>query len=108
MPGTTIARGNTFAEKIFTTTITPAQVAQNATAEQTFTVLGMQVGDYLNIQSVAAQTSGIIVGNVRVTALNTVSIQFANVTGSAATPVAGMYGCIMGRPESLPLDTNAL
>lgn len=108
MGSTTLSRGNIQDEKLFAISITPAQVLANTTAEQTFTVLGVSVGDYINLGSAVAQTTGIVVGSVRVTAPNTISIQFANITAGALTPVAGTYGVIWGSPENLPLDSNAL
>lgn len=106
MPGTTIPRGNILNTVLFTSTITPAQVLANITAEQTFTVLGVAVGDYINCSSGLAQTSGILIGTVRVTAPNTISIQFANITAGALTPVAGAYGFVWGRAEGPTMPTN--
>lgn len=108
MPSTTVARGNILEEKLFAISITPASVAANTTAEQTFTVTGVNPGDYINIASATAQTTGIIVGNCRITAPNTVVVQFGNFTALAATPVSGTYGVIWGSPENLPLESNAL
>ncbi len=108
MGSSTLARGNIEAEKIFSISITPSQVAANTTAEQSFTVLGIAPGDYINVASAAAQTTGILVGNVRITAANTLTVQFANITGAGLTPVAGTYGVVWGSPENLPLETNAL
>ena len=108
MGSTTLARGNILEEKLFSISITPVAVAANTTAEQSFTVIGISVGDYINIASSAAQTAGIIIGNCRVSATNTLTVQFGNFTAQSATPVAGTYGVIWGAPEQLPLDSNAL
>ena len=108
MGSTTLARGNIDQEKLFSISITPVAVAANITAEQSFTVLGISVGDYINIASASAQTAGILIGNVRVSAANTLTVQFANITSGSLTPVAGTYGVIWGSPENLPLDSNAL
>lgn len=107
MPSTTISRGNIINTKLFAVSMTPSQVAPNTSAEQVFTIIGVQPGDYINCQLGAAQTAGIFIANVRVTAINTVSMQFANITAGALTPVSGTYGFIWGRPENLPLDSNA-
>lgn len=104
MPGTTLARGNILSCELFAASLTPAQVAQNTSAEQSFTVLGVgSVNEYINCQSVQAQTAGIFIANCRVSAPNTVAITFANITGSPATPVSGIYGFIWGKPENVPL-----
>lgn len=108
MGSTTLARGNIDAEKLFSISITPVAVAANTTAEQSFTVIGINPGDYINIASAAAQTAGIIIGNCRIPAANTLTVQFGNFTGGSLTPVAGTYGVIWGSPENLPLDSNAL
>lgn len=107
MPGTTIPRGNVLITKLFATTLTPAQVAANTTAEQTFTIQGLAVGDYINTNFSGAQTAGIFIANCRVSATNTVSISFGNCTGGALTPVSGTYGFIYGRSENSPLPTDA-
>jgi len=107
MPSSTISRGNLLNQKLFALTLTPASVPAQSSNEQTFTVYGINVGDYLNCQYGVAQTAGILVGNVRVAAQNTAAIQFVNCTVSTATPAAGLYGFAWGRPENLPLDTNA-
>jgi len=86
----------------------PASVAAAVTAPQTFTILGVQPGDYINCQCGTAQTAGISVANVRVSAVNTIIVDFNNSTAGALVPVAGPYGFVWGRPEYLPLDTNAL
>lgn len=68
-------------------TISPAQVAANTTAEQTFTVTGARVGDVVFVSKPTAQ-AGLGVVNVRVTASNTIGITFSNNTGSPITPTA--------------------
>ena len=107
MSGTTIPRGNILITLEFATIITPVSVAANTTAEQSFTIPGLQVGDYINAASPGAQTAGILIANVRVSAANTVAIAFANITGGGLVPVSGLYGFVLGRPENLPLPTNA-
>lgn len=44
-------------------TLTPASVGANTTAEQTFTVPGLQVGDSLDINK-ASHQAGLSIGNV--------------------------------------------
>lgn len=71
-------------------TLTPAQVAANTTAEQTFNVPGLQVGDSLYINKASHQT-GLSIGNVRVSAANTLAIQYVNTTASPITPTSEQY-----------------
>lgn len=111
MSTTTIVRGNIIQTKVFGAALgptAPASVAANVTAPQTFTVLGVQPGDYINCQCATAQTPGISIANVRVSAVNTIIVDFNNSTAGGLVPVAGPYGFVWGRPEQLPLDTNAL
>lgn len=71
-------------------TLTPAAVAANTTAEQTFTVPGLQVGDSLDINK-ASHQAGLSIGNVRVSAANTLAIQFVNTTAGSITPASEQY-----------------
>lgn len=107
MPGTSIPRGNILYTKQFALVLTPAAVGANTTAEQSFTIPGLQVGDYLNCQCAGAQTAGISVANVRVTGPNTATLAFNNSTAGSLSPASTTYGFIWGRPESLPLPVDA-
>jgi hypothetical protein len=71
-------------------TLTPASVGANTSAEQTFTVPGLQVGDSIDINKASHQT-GLSIGNVRVSAANTLAIQFVNTTGSPIVPTSEQY-----------------
>lgn len=106
MPGTTIPRGNILNTVMFAVVLTPVQVAPATSVEQSFTIQGLQVGDYLACQCQGAQTAGISVSNVRVTAPNTAALAFNNATAGALTPAATTYGFIWGRGENYPLPTN--
>lgn len=108
MPSTTICRGNILYNILVGATLTPVAVAQNITAEQSFTVQGLQVNDMVQVASQVAQTAGISVSNSRVSAANTLTIAFANITGGSLTPVSGSYSIEVNRPENLPLPTNAV
>lgn len=71
-------------------TITPASVAANTTAVQTFTVNGLAVGDSIDVNKPSHQ-AGLSIGNVFVSAANTLQIQFVNTTGSPITPASEQY-----------------
>ena len=74
--------------KNYNATLSPALVAINTTAEQTFTVTGLEVGDtVLSINKPTAQAGLGIVG-FRVSAVNTLAITFINATGVSITPTA--------------------
>jgi hypothetical protein len=77
-------------------TITPASVAANTTVEQTFTVPGLVLVDNVDV-STPSLVAGISVTNCRVSAANTLAIQFANNTAGALTPPVGTYNILVVR-----------
>jgi hypothetical protein len=81
--------------------ITPTAVSAQSTNEQTFTVPGLKVGDFVEIQK-PTHTSGVTFGNVRVSAANTMAIQFINPTTGSVTPTAEQYLVFWFRPEFAP------
>lgn len=91
MPSTTITRGNILSYTLLQTNITPAATAANTSAAQTFTVPGLVTTDIVHVSCSGAQTAGIFIANARVSAANTLSIQFANCTGTSATAASGNY-----------------
>lgn len=70
--------------------LAPASVAANSAAEQTFTVPGLLVGDSVDINKPSTQ-AGLSIGNVRVSAANTLAIQFVNTTAGAIVPTSETY-----------------
>lgn len=68
-------------------TLSPAQVAANTTAEQTFTVTGVRVGDAVHVTKPTSQ-AGLGIVNVRVSASDTLAITFSNNTAAPITPTA--------------------
>ena len=108
MPSTTISRGNIQYAVAMGATITPTSVTLASSAEQSVTVPGVLVGDVVSaVVPPSAQTAGIVISYARVTAVNTVSINFGNVTAGNLTPVAGLYAFHILRPENQPLPTTA-
>lgn len=71
-------------------TLTPTSVAANSTAIQTFTVNGLAVGDSIDVNKPSHQ-AGLSIGNVFVSAANTLQIQFVNTTASPITPASEQY-----------------
>jgi hypothetical protein len=106
MPGpATLPRGNIALAMILQTTISPASVAANTTAEQTFTVNGLLLGDIISVTKPSAQ-AGLGIVNSRVSAANTIAITFANATASPIVPTASeTYIIELNRPESAALPT---
>lgn len=89
MPGSAdIPSGNIQLIMLLQATLSPAQVNTVTAPEQTFTVPGLQVGDFVQVQKPTAQAGLGIVGS-RVTAANTLGITFVNPTAGNITPTAG-------------------
>jgi hypothetical protein len=80
-----------------TAVLSPAAVAANTTAEQSFTVTGARVGDLIQVNKPTAQ-AGLDIGNVRVVSNNTVGITFVNATASPITPTASESYIFVGLP----------
>lgn len=74
----------------FSQSLDVASVAANTSAEQTFTVTGLVVGDMVFVNKPSA-SAGLGVVNARVSAANTLAITFMNSTGSAIDPAAETY-----------------
>ena len=68
-------------------TLSPASVAANTTAEQTFTANGVRVGDVVYVSKPTSQ-AGLGIVNVRVSASNQIAITFSNNTASPIVPTA--------------------
>lgn len=93
-----ITLGNTYGIMVATVTITPASVGAATTAEQTFTVPGVRVGDYVGVTGVTQ--NGVAIGQARVTAPDTVGVRFINTTAGGLAPTAGAYQFLVVRPDS--------
>lgn len=74
-----ILNGNVRAIWLTSLTIDPASVATITTAEQTFTVPGLRVGDAVFVNK-PSLTTGLGVANARASAANTLAITFVNPT----------------------------
>lgn len=106
MPSTTLGRGNILASSILGPTLTPVAVAGSTAAEQSFTIAGLQTSFFVNLISQGAQTAGIGIVNVRVSATNTLTVEFSNSTAGTLTPVAGVYLMCVDDPEPDILPVN--
>lgn len=71
----------------YTATLSPAEVAADTCAEQTFTVTGITAGDVVFVNKPTAQ-AGLGLGGVRASGANEVGINFCNNTVAGITPTA--------------------
>jgi len=98
--------GNIVKQSVISVTLSPAEVAANTSAEQTFTVNGLAVGDHVVVNKPTAQAGLAIVGT-RVSAANTLAITFGNFTGAGITPTASQtYLVLVSRKDRTVTDGN--
>lgn len=78
---------------VFSASLTPSSVSANTSAEEEYTVTGVSLSplDKVFIGSMPAPTAGTVVGGVRVSNTNKISINWGNLTGSGKIPAAGTY-----------------
>lgn len=82
-------------------TLSPTSIAPNTSAEQTFTVPGVHLGDFVGIQNSGANQAGLDITNSRVTANGTIGITFGNLTAATITPTAStVYTVLIVRGEN--------
>jgi hypothetical protein len=70
---------------VYSQALTPASVAANTTAEQSFTVTGLVASSVVVVNKPSAQ-AGLGIAGARVTGANNVGIVFQNYTATAITP----------------------
>lgn len=73
---------------VYSAVLTPASVAPNTTAEQTFTVTGVVSGSAVLVNKPSAQV-GLSIMGARVSTTNVIAINFCNATSATITPTAG-------------------
>lgn len=97
-----ITMGNVRGAYIASVTINPASVATITTAEQTFTVNGLLVGDVVFVCK-PTNTTGLGIANARVSAANTLALTFVNPTAGAVDAASETYLVAVFRPDGVPL-----
>lgn len=98
---TTIPSGNVKGEWALAVTLSPAAVANATSAEQTFTVTGLLLGDHITVNKPTAQAGIGIVGS-RCSANDVLAITFMNATAATVTPTASeVYLVKISRVDNL-------
>ena len=82
-------------------TIDVASVAINTTAEQTFALPGLRVGDFVFVNK-PTLNAGLGVAGARVSANDTIAITFVNATVGAIDPASQTYTVFWFRSEDGP------
>lgn len=104
----TLARGNVVNNWVLALTLSPASVANAITAEQTFTVTGVRLGDCVTVNKPTTQ-AGLGISGSRVSAANVLAISFINATAATITPTASeVYTVWVSRPENISNNASAL
>lgn len=102
-----LAFGNIKATFLLTIALTPVATASATTAEQLFTVPGLQLGDQISgITFLGAFSSLVDMVNYRVSANNQLAIAFSNNTAGSLTYPAGNFYVEVNRPyPGLPMSS---
>lgn len=102
-----ICRGNLQSTLVLSVSLTPVAINGTTSAEQTFTIPGLLVGDQISALSLqAAWTVLVDIVNYRVSANNTLAVSFQNNTGGSLTPPAGTYLLEVNRPSQSSLPNS--
>ena len=94
-----ILTGNVAEMGIVTFTYDPANQAVNDTDEDTVTVTGLRVGDFVVVNK-PTHTDGIGLTDARVTAADTLSVTWVNPTAGAVNMTSETYTLLWFRPDS--------
>ena len=102
-----VITGNVQSMVAVSLTLSPASVAANTTAEQTFTCPGIRTSDFVCGISKPTAQAGLGIVGLRVTAANTVGITFSNNTAAPIVPTASeVYLVQVARPDSVQPGVN--
>lgn len=91
-------------QAVLSIAVTPASVGAATSAEQTFTVSGLAVGDFVSISSTASTGNATAIAGARVSAADTLAVRYINPTAGALTPAADTYLVLVAR--SYPVQTD--
>lgn len=104
----TISLGNIKGSWVLSPVLTPAAIGATTNSEQTFTIAGLNLGDFVDVSKPSTQP-GISIGNARVSSANTLAIEFSNISGGTLTPTAAeTYQVVVTRPENLASNVSIL
>jgi hypothetical protein len=95
-----VTYGNISSTFLVKVTLTPTSVTTNTTAQQTFTVNGLQLGDQISDVSLqGAWTVAVTLTNAWVSAANTLAVSYYNGTAGTLSPPSGTYYIEVNRPD---------
>jgi hypothetical protein len=85
--------------QVLSQTLTPASVAANTSAEQTFTVTGLIAGQEVSVIKPSV-TTNLVVAGARISAANTLAINYANNSGGSIVPPSETYQIVVITTEA--------
>jgi hypothetical protein len=92
---------------VLNATLSPTSITGGVTGEQIFTVSGLKIGDFVDVNVPQAQ-SYISVVNARVSANNSLALQFYNASTATITPTAAsIYSVFVARYENYAENSSA-
>lgn len=96
-----VITGNVQSMSVVSVTLSPALVAANTTAEQTFAVPGVLYSDMLVGVSKPSAQAGLGIVGWRTPSNGNIAITFSNNTAAGITPTASeVYELLLARPDS--------
>jgi len=96
-----VIMGNVTGIYLANITIDPASVATITTAEQTFTVPGVKVGDAVFVNK-PSNTVGVGIANARASAADTIGVTFVNPTAGSVDAASETWTVLYIRPQTIP------
>jgi len=88
--------------------ITPGAIALSSTVDVSVTLPGALSTDFIMNVTKPTLTSGVDIGNARMTANNTMKITFQNSTSAQITPATETYTICLARPSNVLGGPDAL
>lgn len=102
---TGIIAGNIASINLVAATVDFGSVAANTTEEETFSLPGVKVGDFVSVQHDNLE-AGLLVGSARVEAADVVTVEVANVTASPIDAGSSTMSVLVIRAEGSTLPTG--
>lgn len=96
MSGNVDRNGNSFG--VATITLDVGSVAANTSEEETFTVEGLETGMFVAVNK-SDLDAGLGIANARVSAADTLALQFINTTAGAIDPASETYTLFWWKPN---------
>lgn len=98
---TGITTGNILSMGIIAVTIDLASVAAATSAEQTFSVPGLKVGDFVYVNIPSTLNNGLGIAGARVSAADTLALRVMNATAGALDAASASFTLLVVRPENV-------